>query len=97
MRPHQEPTFAAWGANVRKGPTLRFGIPVAKHHPCRPTKVSADRLNQEPGNGPLRNVVVQLDARDVEISHETVRIWRHRFRLVFVAEIRNGLSTGGWS
>jgi hypothetical protein len=41
--------------------------------------------------------VVLLDARGVGITHETVRFWRHRFGLVFVAEIRNGLSTGGWS
>jgi transposase-like protein len=38
-----------------------------------------------------------LDARGIEVAHRTVRFWRHRFGLVFVSEIRNGLSTVGWS
>jgi putative transposase len=36
----------------------------------------------------LRNVEDLLHERGVEISHETVRYWLHRFGPVFAAEIR---------
>ncbi len=37
----------------------------------------------------LRNVENLLHERGVDISHETVRFWAHRFGPLFAAEIRN--------
>ena len=37
----------------------------------------------------LRNVEDLLHERRVEISHETVRFWWHRFGPMFAVEIRN--------
>jgi putative transposase len=36
----------------------------------------------------LRNAEDLLHERGLEVSHETVRFWWMRFRLMFVAEIR---------
>ena len=36
----------------------------------------------------LRNVEDLLHERGIEISHETVRFWWHRFGPLFAAEIR---------
>ncbi len=48
----------------------------------------------------LRNVEDLLHERGVEISHETVRFWRHRFGPMFAAEIRNrriaGMRSSRW-
>jgi putative transposase len=48
----------------------------------------------------LRNVEDLLHERGVEISHETVRFWWHRFGPMFVAEIRKrrivGMKSSHW-
>jgi putative transposase len=48
----------------------------------------------------LRNVEDLLHERGVEISHETVRFWLHRFGPMFAAEIRKrrieGMRTSQW-
>jgi putative transposase len=48
----------------------------------------------------LRNVEDLLHARGVEISHETVRFWWHRFGPLFAAEIRKrrieGMKSSHW-
>jgi putative transposase len=36
----------------------------------------------------LRNVEDLLHERGVDVSHETVRFWRHRFGPLFASEIR---------
>ena len=42
----------------------------------------------------LRNVEVLLHERGVDISHETVRFWWHRFGPLFASEIRKGRIDG---
>ena len=48
----------------------------------------------------LRNVEDLLHERGVEISHETVRFWWHRFGSMFAAEIRErrieGMRSSQW-
>jgi len=48
----------------------------------------------------LRNVEDLLHERGVEISHETVRFWWHRFEPLFAAEIRKrrieGMKSSHW-
>ena len=48
----------------------------------------------------LRNVEDLLQERGVDVSHETVRLWWHRFGLMFANEIRKrrieGLRTCHW-
>ena len=48
----------------------------------------------------LRNVEDLLHERGVEISHETVRFWWHRFGPVFASEIRKrrieGMKSSHW-
>jgi putative transposase len=48
----------------------------------------------------LRNVEDLLHERDVEISHETVRFWWHRFGPMFAAEIQKrhieGMKSSHW-
>ncbi|MBD3679001.1 MAG: IS6 family transposase [Rhodobacteraceae bacterium] len=48
----------------------------------------------------LRNVVVLLHERGVDVSHETVRYWWHRFGPMFAAEIRKrrvaGMRSSRW-
>jgi putative transposase len=48
----------------------------------------------------LRNVEDLLHERGVEISHETVRFWWHRFGPIFAAEIRKrrieGMKSSHW-
>ena len=48
----------------------------------------------------LRNVEDLLDERGVEVSHETVRFWWHRFGPIFAAEIRKrriqGMRSSHW-
>ncbi len=48
----------------------------------------------------LRNVEDLLHERGIDISHETVRFWRHRFGPLFAAEIRKrrvaGLRSCRW-
>jgi putative transposase len=48
----------------------------------------------------LRNVEDLLYERGVEISHETVRFWWHRFGLLFASEIRKrrieGMKSSHW-
>lgn len=36
----------------------------------------------------LRNVVDPLDERGIDVCHETIRFWWHRFGPVFASEIR---------
>lgn len=42
----------------------------------------------------LRNVEDLLHERGVDVSHETVRYWWHRFGPTFASEIRKGGSKG---
>ena len=48
----------------------------------------------------LRNVEDLLHERGVEISHETVRFWWHRFGPMFAADIRKrrieGMKSSHW-
>ena len=48
----------------------------------------------------LRNVEDLLHERGIDISHETVRFWWHRFGPMFAAEIRKrrieGMKSSGW-
>jgi len=48
----------------------------------------------------LRNVEDLLHDRGVDVSHDTIRFWWHRFGLMFAAEIRKrrieGLKSSHW-
>ena len=48
----------------------------------------------------LRNVEYLLHERGIDVSHEAVRYWWHRFGLMFAAEIRKrrieGMKSGQW-
>ena len=48
----------------------------------------------------LRNVEDLLHERGVDVSHETVRFWWHRFGPMFASEIRNrrieGMKSSDW-
>ncbi len=44
----------------------------------------------------LRNVEDILHERGIDVSHETVRFWWHRFGLMFAAEIWSGSPLIGW-
>jgi len=48
----------------------------------------------------LRNVEALLHERGIDVSHETVRYWRHRFGPMFAAEIRKrrieGMKSSRW-
>ncbi len=45
----------------------------------------------------LRNVEDPLHERGIEISHKTVRFWRHRFGPLFASGIRKRCFEGMWS
>jgi len=48
----------------------------------------------------LRNVEDMLHERGIDVSHETVRFWWHRFSPMFAAEIRKrrieGMKSSSW-
>ena len=66
---------------------------MTKHNPLRYFKTSPENIRlavmlyvRFPLS--LRNVEDLLHERGIEISHETVRFWWHRFGPMFAAEIR---------
>ena len=70
------------------------------HNPLRPAL--RQRLKATSGFGllPLRNVEDLLHERGIDVSHEAVRFWWHKFGPMFAAEIRKrrleGMKSSRW-